>query len=237
MKKALIAILVVLGLGFGLLLLLANLNGYIADPAFYYSYVTSSSNNKFLFVMLGPKAWPPDPKWRDENMEKSRQLQSKYATSGLYLNDGSVKPLWERSEYSWKVFVPSDGIHLAAPAPWPRTAADQALSFYENGKLIRSYRVKDLVDLPWFLPGGHQHFDWDRDIKLDDDNGRLTVTTEHYDRYVFDTATGKIISARRPTRILISIFVIAFFLLLIRWQREALKRTAKSNKGLQLTAR
>ena len=227
MKKCIIGVLIVLGLSLGLFLLHGSLNGYIADPAFFHSYVTATSNKKFLFVMLGPKAWPADSEWRDENMETSREVQTRYSKSGLYLNDGSVKPLWEIAEYSWEVFVPSDGVHLAAPAPWPMTASDQALAFYENGKLIRSYRVKDLVDIPWFLPGGHQHFDWYKEIKLDDENRRLTVTTRHYDRYVFDLAGGNIISARRPGRALISFFVITLFFLLIRWRRRTLMRTAR----------
>lgn len=219
-KKAVLTIVVVLALGIAELLFQANVNGYIADPAFYYSYLTTSPNNKFVFVMRGPKPFfSTESQWRDENMELTRQIQTKYSASGLYPNDGSTKPLWQMDQYSWKVFVPSDGIHLARPAPWPTTASDEALSFYANGHTIRSYRVRDLVDVPWFLPGGHGHYDWNKHINLDDRNGKLIVDTNHFDHYVFDLATGDISSARRPGRVVV--LALAFGALsLVNWRRR-----------------
>ena len=222
-KKAILVLAVLLGLTCGLMAFLSSINGYIADPAFFYSHVTSSPNNRFVFVMLGPVALSPDGGWRDEHMEQSRVLQSKYPASGLYLNDGSTTPFWKIDKYSWKVFVPSDGAHLAMPAPWPTAASDEALSFYENGNLSRTYRVRDLIDVPWLLPGGHQHFDWERNISLDDQNRRLSVTTQHYDHYVFDMFTGEIVSARRPSRVVFAVFVVILFCVLVRWRGKRLK--------------
>jgi len=170
--------------------------------------------------MLGPKPFfSTDNHWRDDRMDLTRQLQAKYSASGLYLNDGSNTLRWQMAQYSWEVFVPSDGIHLASPAPWPTAASDNALSFYENGKLIRSYRVRDLVDLPWFLPGGHGHFEWDKDINLDDTNGRLIVNTNHFDHYVFDMATGSITSARRPGRLVLLLLLVGTLSLFL-WRRK-----------------
>jgi hypothetical protein len=220
MKKVILTAVVVVALGIAALLFEANINGYIADPAIHYSYLTPSPNDRFVFVMLGPKPFFPSANlWRDEQMELSRQIQTKYSSSGLYPNDGSIKPLWEMGQYSWKVFVPSDGIHLARPAPWPSTASDEALSFYEHGKMIRSYRVRDLVDVPWFLPGGHGRFAWAKDINLDDRNGKLIVNTNHFDHYVFDMATGSISSARRPGRVIALALGLAVLSLFV-WRRR-----------------
>jgi len=221
-KKVILVLGILFTIGFGLLVVLAELNSYIADPDYPYSYLTPSTNNKFVFVMIGPKAdIPTDSRWPDKDMERTRQIQSQYATSGLYTNDGSTKPLWEISEYSNKVFVSSDGVHLVRPAFWPSPYSDEALSFYENGKVVRSYRVKDLVDFPWFLPGGHGHFDWKRNITFDDQNGKLIVDTPHLDHYVFDLKTGNIVSARRPDRLIIMYSTLSLLALVIMRRRRS----------------
>jgi len=226
MKKLILIALIILGIGFGLLLLHSSINGYIADPAFFYSYTTPSPDNKYVFVMLGwkPDA-PSDNQWRDERMEESRRLHAKFPSSGLYLNDGSTTPLWAVNGYSWEAFVPSDGAHLAMPAPWPHAPSDEALAFYERGKVLHRYRVNDLVDLTWYLPGGHQHFEWQKSINLDDQRHTLTVTTQHYDRYVFDLTTGEIVSSRRPSRVLLVGLALFLLYVIIKAGGKGLKST------------
>ena len=226
MKKVILVALVILGLGFGLLLLHSSINGYIADPAFFYSYAAPSPDNKYVFVMLGTEPHEPsDSQWRDERMEKSHRLHAKFPASGLYLNDGSTTPLWVVDGYAREAFVASDGAHLVMPAPWPHTPSDEALTFYENGKVIRRYGVNDLVDFTWFLPGGHQHFDWDKSISLDDQKRILLVTTQHYDRYVFDVAAGEIISSRRPSRVLITGLTLLLVYAIVKAVRSRFKST------------
>jgi hypothetical protein len=226
MKKVILIALIILCFSFGLLLLHSSINGYIADPAFFYSYTTPSPDNKYVFVMLGPKPDDPsDSQWRDERMEESRRLHAKFPSSGLYLNDGSTTPLWVVSEYSWEVFIPSDGIHLVMPASWPSTSSDEALTFYESGKVLRRYRVNDLVDLTWFLPGGHQHFVWEKSIALDDQKRTMSVTTQHYDHYDFDVTTGEIISSRHPSRMLIVGLALCVLYVIVRSVGKRFKST------------
>ena len=166
--------------------------------------------------MLGPEpVEPSDSRWPDERMEESRRLHARFPSRGLYLNDGSTTPLWVVDGYSWEVFVPSDGVHLVMPAPWPSTSSDEALTFYGSGKVLRKYRVNDLVDFTWFLPGGHQHFEWEKSITRGDQKRTLAVTTQHYDRYVFDLTTGEIISSRRPSRVLVVLFALCAFYVII----------------------
>jgi hypothetical protein len=226
MKKIILIALVILGFGFGLLLLHSSINNYIADPAFFYSYAALSPDNKYLFVMLGPKPEEPsNSQWPDERMEESRRLHAKFPSSGLYLTDGSTTPLWVVDGYAWEVFVPSDGRHLVMPAPWPSTPSDEALTFYESGKVLRRYRVNDLVDFTWFLPGGHQHFEWQKSIALDDQRRTLVVTTQHYDRYVFDVTTGEIVSSRRPSRIVLAGLALCLLYVIIRAGSKRFKST------------
>ena len=212
MKKIFVILGLVIGsialLLIGFEALMSHVGMYIADPGFQYSYSTTSPDGKYVFIMHGPKA--RDEKEEivpDEKMKETRLLQSKYSASGLYLNNGSTSPLWvleaaPDKRYAYKVFVSSDGHHLAKTGWWTNTAADEALTFYKDGRVIRSYSVKDVATASWFLPGGYQHYDWDKNITFNDEKKTLTVTTEHYDRLVVDAATGKIISAFRPVQLI-----------------------------------
>jgi hypothetical protein len=188
--------------------LMSHVGMYIAEPGFQYSYSTTSPDGKFIFIMLGTKAW--DEKKEivpNEEMKETRILQNKYSASGLYLNDGSTSPLWvletaPDNQYAYKVFVSSDGHHMAKTGWWTFTTTDEALTFYKDGRVICSYSVKDVATASWFLPGGSQHYAWDKRITFDDERKTLTVITEHYDRLVMDLTTGKIISAFRPVQLI-----------------------------------
>jgi hypothetical protein len=201
MKKAvLIMVALVMG-GIGLLCVAAYKNNYVEDPAFDYSYTVTTANSRYVFVMLRPSLPWRDLSDRDDaRMEQSRKIQSRYRYSGLYLKDGPASPLWTIDHYSWEAYVSSDGSHVACPAPWPMSSSDEALTFYERGNILHAYSVKDLVDSTWLLPGGYNHYDWAKSMSLDDSHRTLTVTTEQFDKYVFDMNTGKIISAWRPVR-------------------------------------
>ena len=212
MKKFFVILGLVIGsialLLIGFAALMSHMGMYIADPAFQYSYSVTSNDGKYIFVMLGQKAW--DEKEEivpDEKMKETRLLQSKYSVSGLYLNDGSTSPLWvleavPGKQYAYKVFVFSDGRHLAKTGWWTSATTDEALTFYKDGKIISSYSVKDIATASWFLPGGSQHYDWDKKITFNDERKTVTVITEHYDKLVMNAATGKIISAFRPVQLI-----------------------------------
>lgn len=188
----------------GFVALMIHVGMYIADPVFPRSYSVLSSDGKYLFVMLGLKA--PDEEGArisDKALKETRLLQAKYPASGLYLNDGSTSPLWllesaSVRSYGYRVFVSSDGHHLAKTGWWTNATTDEAVTFYKDGKILASYSVRDVATASWFLPGGHGHYDWDREITFDDDRKTLTVVTNHYDKLVIDMTTGKITSAFRP---------------------------------------
>jgi len=212
MKKFFVILGLVIGsialLLIGLAALRNHTGMYIADPAFPYSYSVTSNDGKYKFVMLGQKAWDEKEEIApDEEMKETRLLQSKYSVSGLYLNDGSNSSLWvleavPGKQYAYKVFVFSDGRHLAKTGWWTSATTDEALTFYKDGKVISSYSVKDIATAPWFLPGGSQHYNWDKKITFNDERKTVTVITEHYDKLVMDATTGKIISAIHPVQLI-----------------------------------
>lgn len=73
--------------------------------------------------------------------------------------------------------------------------------FFEKGKLLKTYRVEDLVDFVWLLPRSVSHFEWEKEVSMDYEQNRLTIKTLLYDVYIFDTSTGEIISSTRYSRI------------------------------------
>src|SRR5688572_14539739 len=79
----------------------------LADsPARPSSYTAISPNEKYLFVMIAPmKAEDEAADWIDEKAAEILAIRKKYTQSGLYLNDGSTKPLWTVDWYSYEVEV------------------------------------------------------------------------------------------------------------------------------------
>jgi hypothetical protein len=178
-------------LGILTLMLLALPSTAFADspaPPRDYSVVTESG--EFVFVMLA----------REELsvynqvgfIRRDEELRQIYPKSGLYRNDGSSTPLWTVDWYSFSVEVSSDGRHLAKYGPWAQGYGELALAFYEDGKEIASYRVDQLVTIPFypFLPHSKSHYEWLKTSENDDKQGTLEIETMSGDRYTFNIASG-----------------------------------------------
>jgi hypothetical protein len=196
-----------------------------ADPvqadtvAMPFSFAAVAAQKNYVFVMIAPVAKGSDgSNLRDEERGAAQRLRARYRTSGLYANDGSTTPLWTVDWYANSVLVPSDGIHLIRRGPWAENGSTEALTFFAEGRKIRSYSVGELVDTTLTLPHTVSHFSWDKSITIDEASRTATVTTLNGDRYVIDFTNGGIISASRPMRIAaitiagLLLFVTAFFI-------------------------
>jgi hypothetical protein len=126
---------------------------------------------------------------------KDEAIRSKYSQSGLYRNDDSTAPLWTVDWYAFSVEVSSDGHHLVKYGPWPGRFqyGEVALTFYLDGREVKSYNVSDLVTIPPLLPSSVSHYMWLDDSSFDDESGRLRVQTRSWDSYVFDVTTGDVV--------------------------------------------
>lgn len=147
-----------------------------------YTYVKPSSDGKYVFVMIAPS---------DERnpTEQARRIRAKYSKSGLYLGDGSVKPLWTVEWYSFGVFVASDGVHLVRQGALASSLADEAFTFFAGGKELRSYKVRDVAHKNVLQMASH--FVWLADINLDDEEKTLSVKTLGGEKYSFDYRSGE----------------------------------------------
>ncbi len=180
------------------------------------SYSVASPNGKFLFVMIAPIEPQRDGLyWREQQKQELQRIRASYSISGMYPNDGSTNPMWTVNWYSYSVLVPNDGVHVVRLGPWARSISDEAFTFFENGKQIRTYRIADLVDTAIFLPHTVSHFEWAENINIDDESRKLTVATLSKERYAFDFTTGKLVSARRPLRAILVTAGVVFTLLAV----------------------
>lgn len=224
-----------------LFILLTSINASADSEKVLQSYAVETADKKYVFIML-----------RSVGAQNTflRQLDQ-YPQSGLYLNDGSRNPLWT---VDWLGFVilPADGIHLVRRGPWPRHEDGynvEALSFFANGKLLKRYSVRDLVDFPWLLPRSVDHYMWqqelpanspfdkvtfrlldgsevdeeDQGVIIDNNAGTLKLATLNGEEYVFDLKSGGIIQANRPMRKKLALFliVVSVIYLIYLWRASA----------------
>lgn len=160
----------------------------IADtPAPPRDYTKITENGEYVFVMLAPPG-----RWSDKRYE----IREKYRESGLYKNDGSVTPLWVVHWYSFSVYPCSDGKHIVRMGPWASSTDQLALAFYENGKEIKQYLIKDLVRDEKKLRYTVSHFFWRSDQQFNDKEGTMSVKTTDGQEYLFSVTTGEIIKDR-----------------------------------------
>lgn len=182
------------------------------SPASPYTYRVTSANGKYAFVMLSPNSVDDECReWNEATAAEIRRLRCEYAVSGLYPANESARALWTVDWYRHGVEVASDGVHLLRGGPCPYLPRDrdgpgseelatEAVSFFANGRLIRTYSIGELVDRPDELPRSVTHFNWLREASLDDERSEYTVVTLDGNRFVFDLRTGDIVSQSRVGR-------------------------------------
>lgn len=166
-----------------------------------------SPNNQFVFVHL-VKTYPEQEKgWTPEHAAEIRRIRATYPQSGMYRNNGSNQPLWTVDWHSPHLELADDGIHVIRHGPWPslpsgaspprsRHLEREALSFFANGKLIRTYQIGELVAVPSRLPRSVSHFQWRAQSEFDRERMQFHVRTHDGGRFTFDVRTGELLSAQ-----------------------------------------
>jgi hypothetical protein len=112
------------------------------------------------------------------------------------------------------------------------------MSFFAKGQLLRTYQIKDLVDNPGQLPHSVSHIWWRKDDRFDDGKLQYTVWTHDGNRFVFDVATGDIVSEIHFARVipwvisgvigLVLLIFLAWFFSRTRRRRLAVRKAGVS---------
>jgi len=166
--------------------LFLHAQAFALSPAQERDFKETTGN--YVFVMLAPNhpgGW----------VQHDPEMRKIYKQSGLYRNDGSSTPLWTVDWYAFEVFPHFDGEHLVRMGgSWTASTDHLAVSFYKNGKEIKSYRIKDLVHDESQLSRiiGYL-YDWRGEIKYDSINAVLFLKTLDNQAYRFSIRTGEIL--------------------------------------------
>jgi hypothetical protein len=167
-------------------------------PASSYKQVTQ--DGKYVLVMIPPMGITLGG--RGDLTEEGRGIREKYPHSGLYRNDGSTDPLWTFDWTPSGLTVASDGVHMVRHGS-PRRAEDVVIGFYANGKLLREYRLGELVrDTSRFPQSGSGILmGVIEESRLDNTRLEFTLVTGEGNRYVFDVRNGEVVSGPRTGEI------------------------------------
>jgi hypothetical protein len=162
------------------------------------SYKEVARGEKFVFAMIAPGTVEDDVwQWNEETAASIRAIRRAYTRSGMYRNDGSAEPLWTVDWYAHRVEVASDGMHLVRHGPWASSTDQEAVSFFADGKLLRSYSIRELIDNRIMLARTSAHFFWQEEGRFDDDQLKYALATKDGNQFVFDVRTGEIVSQFR----------------------------------------
>jgi hypothetical protein len=175
----------------------------IASP---YTFKEVSENGKFVFVMLAPESMNEELKGYNEKHQKViRDIRERYIKSGMYRNDGTNNPLWTVDWYAYGIVLGNDGVHAIQYSRLPglenqghlatkKDLEQKAFSIFSKGKLIRSFKISELVDDPALLEVSVSHFHWVRKGKINDDQHRYEIDTYDGNHVTIDLETGAILT-------------------------------------------
>ena len=188
---------------------LAATSPALADsPAPPRSYKDVAPGGTYVFVMIAPGTVEDDARsWNEETAARIREIRRAYKQTGMYRNDGSAAPIWTVDWYAYGVHLTPDGVHLIRPGPWAWLRDGhspdldvEAVTFFANGRLLRTYQVGELIDDPSRLERSVSHYRWQQEGRVSGES-EYTITTLDGNRFVFDVRTGEVVSESRIGRV------------------------------------
>jgi|GEM_PF-3224971 hypothetical protein len=173
-------------------------------PSLPVSYTKATPDGQHVFVMLAPGSDLGDSSfWLTIKAADMRSRRVEFTRSGMYRNDGSGVPLWTVNWYASNVYIASDGVHLIRMGGPAENMRSEAVAYYANGKLLKTFVVDDFVDFSRFLPKSlksDQGLNWLESEKLEEPTRSHILRTNDGNRFVIDYQTGQITSSSRPYR-------------------------------------
>lgn len=168
------------------------MKGLADSPAAPRPWVGTSERGDFFFKMVPPK-WKKDG---DRYVVEREPFGVTYKIS----EDGEFKEVW-RTEgwYSFEGYLSEDGRYFVRFGPWAsdqENHTDLAIAFYDRGKLLKEYQVKDLIRKPDFLEDSVSHYMWRPETQSEPNGfygGTFHLVMIDKTSYSFDYETGEII--------------------------------------------
>jgi hypothetical protein len=172
---------------------LAPLPALMADsPAPPVPWVTTSESGDYLFKMVPPK-------WRKEGGDYVIDREA-FGVAYKISGEGEFQEMWRtQGWYTFKGYLSDDGLHFVRFGPWAsdqKEHSDLALAFYERGKLIKQYEVRELIKKPDLLEDSVSHYRWQPEIQSVPNgfkDGSFHLVMIDKTTFTFDRTTGEIL--------------------------------------------
>jgi hypothetical protein len=137
------------------------MKGLADSPADPRPWVATSEGGDFFFKMVPPK-WKKDG---DRYVMEREPFGVTYEIS----EDGEFKEVW-RTEgwYTFEGYLSEDGRYFVRFGPWAsdqENHTDLAIAFYDRGKLLKEYQVKELITNPDLLEDSVSHYMWRPEVQ------------------------------------------------------------------------
>lgn len=156
---------------------------------------TTSERGDFVFKMVPGK-------YRFEG-EKVITVREPYGVAYSMDQDGNLAEMWKTEGwYAFKVYLSDDGRYLVRMGLWAGDQeghSDLAVAFYDKGKLLREYRVRDLLKERDVLEYSVSHYMWGAAIQSEPVGFKgLTFKLTMIDKtaYSFAFDTGQVILSK-----------------------------------------
>jgi len=168
------------------------MNAMADSPAAPRPWVATSKHGDFVFKMVPPK-------WKEEG-NKYVVEREPFGVTYEISEDGEFKEVW-RTEgwYTFEGYLSEDGRYFVRFGPWAsdqKNHTDLAIAFYDRGKLIKQYQVKELIRKPDLLEDSVSHYMWRPAIQTKPNGfygGTFHLVMIDKTTYSFDYETGEII--------------------------------------------
>ena len=103
------------------------------------------------------------PKWNREAKESFIEKEP-YGIAYEVLEDGEFKELWRaHGWYASHGYLSRDGRYFVRFGPWAtdqENHTDLAIAFYDQGRLLKQYEVRELIKEPDKLEDSVSHYNW-----------------------------------------------------------------------------
>ena len=159
-------------------------------------WIAVSEYRTCIFKMI-PADWPYDGK---------EKPATRKAVGIAYVLDeeGELKELWRlEGSYHYEGYISNDGRYLVGLGPRggddTEKYSDQAIAFYDRGKLLKDYRVNELIKDVTKLEHSVSHYQWKPEKQTEPtgfhpfwEQTSFHLVMVDKTAYNFETATGKI---------------------------------------------
>lgn len=165
----------------------------IADSARHpVPWVTTSKYGNYLFKMVPNK-------WRKVG-ERYVIAREAFGVAYKMTTDGRFEEIWDsKGWYSFKGYLSDNGryfVRFGHGTRHQKTPIDLAIAFYDRGKLIKRYSVRELLKKPESIEYSASHYSWRPEIQTEPNgfkSGTFYLVMIDKTAYSFDFKTGAIL--------------------------------------------